>query len=128
MSAGLRGVDAKMSWADLAGMASLPAKAFQFLALAASELLLSGRYIVTGLSVNNSATVGGLLTVHDGQDANGVIVAEQGFAASSTNSQIVGTNGVLCESGVFLELAGGLVSGCIWAVPLWTYNITAPGT
>lgn len=123
----LKGRDGKLDWEWMSFAATLPAKPFQFLNLAANKYLLSFRCIVVGLSLNNSATAGGLLTLYDGQDANGEIIAQQGYAASSTVNQLLGTTGVLAENGVFLGVSGGTLTGAVWAIPLWHYNVTPPG-
>jgi len=127
MSTGLQGVDAKGSWEWLRFAAGLPAKAIPINSVSASGQLVSGRYIVTGISLNNSATTGGLVTLHDGGDASGVVILEAGFSASSTAQVAVPSRGVLTEIGIYLSLAGGLVSGCVYAIPLWAYNLTPPG-
>lgn len=128
MPAGLRGRDEKMNWGDLAGMASLPAKSFQFKALAAAVQLFTGRYIVVGVSFANPGASGGLVTLYDGQDDNGVVVYTQGVGAAQSFTTPIGVNGVLVENGIYIDPSGGTITGAVWAVPLWTYNITAPGT
>lgn len=124
----LRGRDGKLDWEWLSFAASLPAKPFQFVNLSSGKALFNFRAIVVGVSLNNSATTGGLLTVYDGQDTTGEIIAQQGYGASSTQSQTFGNVGVLAENAVFLGIGGGVLTGTLWAIPLWRYNITPPGT
>lgn len=123
----LHGQDRKGSLDWLAFAASLPSKPIQFKAITASQLIVKGRYLLNGISLNNTATVAGVATLHDGEDTTGQITLVQPFAASNGAFQVAPAGGVLCEMGVYLELSAGTISGCVWVVPLWRYNVTRPG-
>lgn len=127
MERGLRGSDPKGSWEWLSFAASLPAKPIPITALSAATKGYTGRCIAVGLALDNTATVGGKLTVYDGQDTGGTTIGIYGFAASNQVKQTFGIFGVLCEIGVYLSTVGGLLAGSLWVVPLWEYNITPPG-
>lgn len=118
----------KDSWQWLKFAASLPSRPYQFLSLAANTQLLRGRYLVRGVTINNTATVSGTLTLYDGEDTNGVIIIPQHYSASGTVTQPLDSNGVYATIGVFLAPGAGVVSGAVWAVPLAEYNLTVPGT
>lgn len=128
MAERLRSVATKGSWEWLSFAASLPAKPYQLRAVTASQLLNTGRYIFVGAVFNNTATTAATVTVHDGQDANGEIVGQVTVPASSSLPLNTANDGVLCEIGLYVEIATGTITGSVWAVPLAHYNITPPGT
>lgn len=123
-----RGQDWKSRWDWLHFAAGLPAKPFHFKALAASQQLPTGRYIFVGGTLNNTATTAATVTLYDGQDNTGEIIFQVTVPASSSVPVNTANDGVLTEIGLFLAVSGGTVTGSVWAVPLWHYNITAPGT
>lgn len=123
-----RGQDWKQRWEWLNFAAGLPAKPFQLSGVTASQKLNLGRYIFVGGSLNNTATTAATVTLYDGQDATGEIIFQVTVPASSSLSVNTANDGVLAEIGLFLAVSGGTVTGSIWAVPLWHYNITPPGT
>ena len=127
MKGELRGQDLKGSWEWLHFAAGLPAKPFQLDAVTASKALVGGRYILTGGSFNNTATTAATVTVYDGQDATGEIIAQLTVPASSSLLLSTANDGVLTEIGLFVGVSGGTITGSLWAVPLWHYNITPPG-
>lgn len=95
--------------------------------MAAGKQLLVGRYILREITGLNNATVGGTLTLLDGQDASGEIAVTQGYAASQQFSHTIASVGVLMELGVWLTPGNGNLTGTVLAVPLWQYDITPPG-
>lgn len=117
----------KGSWEWLEFAASLPSQPNQFIAVTAGQLLLSGRYLVTGITINNTSTNAGTVTLYDGQDTTGTIVLAQHFSASGTQTTPTVPNGVLCEIGVFMNVTAGSISGAVWAVPLSEIAGTPPG-
>lgn len=120
-------LETKGSWAFLRLAASLPAKHIQIVGLAANKLVYNGRCIAVGCALNNAATVGGVLTVYDGQDTNGENAGAYGFAASSALNPIFGVVGVHHEIGVFLSPSAGVLTGSLWVIPLSVYAFTPPG-
>lgn len=127
MKGELRGQDWKGRWDWLNFAAGLPAKPFQLKAVTASQTMTSGRYIFVGGVFNNTATTAATVTVYDGQDATGEIIGQVTVPASSSLSLNTANDGVLAEIGLFVAVSGGTVTGSVWAVPLWHYNITPPG-
>jgi hypothetical protein len=123
----LRAVDQKSSWDWLRFAAALPAKPEPVNNLSAGKLIYKGRCIAIGCALNNSSTNGGILTVYDGEDANGTNAGAYGFAASNSLKQTFGLLGVLHEIGVFLSPSAGSLTGALWVIPLWQYNVTPPG-
>lgn len=126
MAERLRSIENKGDWRWLSFAASLPASPFQFKAVSASQQLLTGRYIVTGASVFNTATTAGTLALYDGMDANGQLIIVESAAASASQDLPIGSNGVLTEIGVYLSLTTATFTGVVWAIPLSRYNITPP--
>lgn len=127
MDGDLFSLETRESWEFLRAAADLPSHAFQFTNVAASLQLFNGRYIITGIDVNNVGTVAGTLTLYDGQDTSGVQLGVQRVGSTNTVIPPWPARGVLCEIGVFLGVSGGALSGTVWAVPLALYNITPPG-
>lgn len=127
VSESLRSVATKRSWEWLSFVASLPASPIQFRSLAAGTQLATGRYIVTGVNATNTATVAGVLTLHDGQDATGPIIGVYDLAAGAPVNAVIGTRGAMTDIGIFLEVSGGMFSGSVLVVPLSRYTNTVPG-
>jgi hypothetical protein len=121
------GQDAKGSWDWLRFAAGLPASPYPFTAQTSNLLLLSGRWIVKGVSWANPTAGGGLMNMLDGQDATGTMFYTQGYATGQSFTQALGGDGLLMEQGVFLVPGGGTLTGAVWAIPLWAYDITPPG-
>lgn len=122
-----RGAPLTGSWEWTRYAAQLPAKPYQFIATAAPKLIVAGRYILREITGLNNATVGGTLTLLDGQDATGAIAGTQGYAASAQFSHSFSTGGVLMEIGIWLNPGNGNLTGTVLAVPLWEYENTPPG-
>lgn len=122
-----RGARVGGSWEWLRFASQLPARPYQFTNAVAGGLIVAGRYILREITGLNNATVGGTLTLVDGQDAKGVIAGTQGYAASAQFSHSFATGGVLMELGIYLVPGTGNLTGTVVAVPLWEYENTAPG-
>lgn len=123
----LRGQDWKGRWDWLNFAAGLPAKPFQLVGVTSKVTLTTGRYIFVGGVFNNTATTAATVTVYDGQDSTGEIIGQVTVPASSSLPLNTANDGVLAEIGLFVAVSGGTITGSIWAVPLWHYNITPPG-
>lgn len=93
----------------------------------ATGLVAGGRYLFKGVTVNNTATAGGVVIVRDGTDAGGPVVFNLQVAASSAASSPFLSDGVLCEGGIYVVAAGLTGTLTIWAVPLRHYNYWPPG-
>lgn len=93
----------------------------------ATGLVASGRYLFKGVTCNNTATAGGLVVVRDGQDAGGPIVFHLQVSASSAASSPFLSDGVLCESGLYVVATGLTGTLTIWAAPLKHYSYWPPG-
>jgi hypothetical protein len=124
----LRSLETKSDWEWLSFAASLPATPFGFAGISASRQLLTGRYIVTGASVYNTATTAGTLALYDGLDTTGQLIIVESAAASASQDLPIGANGVMTSMGVFLSISTATFTGTVWAIPLDRYNITPPGT
>lgn len=127
MDGDLYSLETKASWEFLRAAADLPSHAFPFTNLSATQQLLNGRYIITGLDINNMGTVAAVLTLYDGQDTSGSQLAVQRVGSTNTVITPWPARGVLCEIGVLLGVSGGTLSGTVWAIPLSLYNNTLPG-
>lgn len=122
------GQDNKLSWHVMEIIGKMPSLPIQFLNVSASVQLVTGRYLVRGVSLENSGGAGGTLILCDGRDSTGTIIGLQGYGATSSQSQVFGPVGVLAQSGIYLNVNGGTLTGTVWVVPLWQYDITPPGT
>jgi hypothetical protein len=123
----LRGIKTLGDWDWLEFAAGLPSSGNQFIAQTASQKLMTGRYIVTGICGTNAATTAGTVTLYDGQDASGEIIATKNVAASSDFILAIPSRGVMTEIGVFLGIVTANITGTVWAIPLTRYNLTPPG-
>lgn len=128
MAQGLSGQDAKLSWEALAFFASLPASPNTFTAQSGSGRLVTGRYVVTGYSGINAATTAGTIALYDGQDATGEFISAAVVPASSAFNVALPNQGVQTDIGLFIVVTTATVTGSVLMVPLWTYNVTPPGT
>src|SRR5579872_2801413 len=126
MSGELRSVRTLGSWEWLAFAAQLPSSPEQFLSVSASQKLLTGRYIVTGVSGTNAATTAGTVTLYDGQDNTGEIIVTKNVAASADFFIALPGNGVMVEIGVYLGVATATITGSVLAIPLTRYANTPP--
>lgn len=126
MTETLRGQDNRGDWALTAGFASLPSSAYQFNAISAGQLILPGRYIVRGAMLIDNNAGAAIVVLYDGQDTTGTIMGAVGAGAGLENAVTFGAHGVLTEIGCYINPSAGPVSGVVWAVPMWTYNITPP--
>ena len=122
----LQSVENKQSLEWLAFMAQLPAEPHSFAGVSVAQQLLTGRWIVFGAVVYNTATTAGSIAIYDGMDATGQLITVASTPASvSTDLQISG-NGVVTTMGVFLHPTTGTFTGTVWALPLWRYKRTPP--
>lgn len=122
LPAGLKG-----DWGWLLAAAQLPAKPIAPSGGLASGLVVSGRYLFKGITLSNTATAAGTVTVLDGQDSSGVPVFYLAAAASSPASSPFLSDGILCENGLFLTVSGLTGKVTLWAVPLKHYGTWPPG-
>ena len=120
--AGLKG-----SWEWLEFAAQLPAKPVPLVSLAASGALYSGRCILAGASVTNTATTAGQLNLLDGTDSKGQIVSVLPLAAGAAAYPVFGPAGVLMELGVFATVTTATITGSVYVIPLWHEWLTPPG-
>lgn len=115
------------SWDWLEWAAGLPSKPVPVPLGSAAITVFSGRCILTGLTVTNSAASGGTLIVHDGLDTNGNPAVRLGIGANSTGGYNAPVRGILMELGVTVNPNTLTLQGSVYVVPLWHYGETAPG-
>lgn len=118
----------KGSWDWLEFAAQLPANPQAVTTQSANGLIYSGRCVLTGAFLNNTATTAGSVQLLDGQDAKGLLVAGAQLPAATITPITAPAQGILCENGVFMVLATAIVSGSVLIIPLWHDEYTAPGT
>lgn len=122
-----RGRDQKSSWEWLQFAASLPADPIPLNGALTGQLVETGRQILMGGSLVNSASVARTWNVYDGYDNTGVQVAQITVPAAGNAPLAMPAAGVLFETAVFARFSGGLVTGSLWVVHLWKYPFTPPG-
>lgn len=122
-----RSSDPTKSFEWLALAASLPADPIPVPAGGGSGLVISGRVIITGLSITSSAGVAGTVNVLDGADAKGSLIDPIQIAANGAVARAYSGRGVLCEQGVYLVVAGAVLAGSVYVIHLWRYPRTPPG-
>lgn len=108
--------------------ASLPADSVPIKAPGGSQLIESGRGILTGIAASNSATVAGSFQVLDGQDSSGQIILPGQIAASGVAFAALPGQGILLESGCYLVVSAAVLTGALYIIHLWRYpGLTPPG-
>lgn len=115
------------SWEWLAFAAQLPSKIVPLNNLQANTSLITGRCIVTGINCENTAGGSGIINLRDGADNTGPYFSILPLATNGTANIVFGTTGVLCELGVFAEIATATIRGAVFYIPLWHYEFTPPG-
>ena len=126
MTGGLSGQDWKTDYGATAFLADLPASPNQFVAISAGTELVSGRYVLKQVSFVNNNAAAVVLSLYDGQDANGELVGVLGAGAGLAGNMAFGSKGVMLEIGLFVVPSAGPVTGTALMVPLWNYNVTPP--
>ena len=96
----------------------LPAsRPIPFDTLTADKKLAGGLLIVTGWAfkeMTNSA--GAAFNIIDGQDASGRLVAPITLVTNESIRDLTGDGGLAFESGIFIHVVSGSISGTVWAV------------
>lgn len=120
MAPGESGVQALEDELEMLALFSrLPAMSVPFAGVAASGTLYSGRCILQGLTLHNLATTGGNFLLHDGLDASGAIVFGLYYGAGNYDNHSIGTAGVVCEIGVYLDISlAAPWTGALFLIPL----------
>ena len=70
------------------------------------------------IKVETTGTAPASLVLVNGQDATGTIVVPVTLTAGQSTRDYLAGGGVLFDSGVFLRVVSGSVSGSVWVVPL----------
>lgn len=122
-----RGRDLKASYEWLNFAASLPATHVGYKGQSANFQGFKGRCILTALFVNNGNAAGQTIVLHDGEDASGPIVHQAFITNGANQNQPFSPRGILCETGVYIELFAGPWNVTLFVVPLWHYDRTPPG-
>lgn len=115
------------SWRLLSELARLPARVVPFSGLSGGAQLYSGRCILTGAIIHNANAGSVVMVLRDGLDATGDKLDQASLATAASHSPSLPAQGVVCERGVFLDIAAGPLDGSIFVVPLWHYRFTPPG-
>ena len=122
---GVRWPQGDIDW--LIKVCNLPADPVPLPPLGTGGLIESGQLALFGGSVINSATTAATLTIYDGMDAKGGLIAQITVPASGNTQINLPRAGVICEMGLFAVVAGGLVTGPLYVAHLWKYPFTPPG-
>lgn len=117
----------KESWEWLQFAASLPAMPIPLPSLAASQILYSGRCLLTGYSLQNNGTAAGGVNLLNGQDTTGLIAVILPLTAQQAVSNTAGTMGVLMDMGVYAQITTAVIRGSVYIVPLEHLPFTMPG-
>jgi hypothetical protein len=104
--------------------AGLPGRPLYLSGQAGSQQLMTGRLIIKGLMLSNSATAAGLFDLIDGSGNNGNIFASVTVPASGSVTPTFGAAGLLLEQGLYFTAVTGAFTGGIYVVPLWDYPFT----
>lgn len=121
------GRDLKRSFDWLEFAAGLPAHHVPYKAASASFQGFKGSCILQAVWVNNGNAAGQTFILTDGEDATGPIIHQAFIGNGQNQNQPFSPRGILCETGVFVQLFGGPWNMTLFVVPLWHYTSTPPG-
>lgn len=121
------GRDLKRSFEWLAFAAGLPGRPVPYLNQSAPFQAFKGSCILQAMITNNGNAAGQTIILHDGEDATGPMIHQAFIGNGANGPQQFGPRGILCETGVFVELFGGPWKITLFVVPLWHYSNTPPG-
>ena len=121
------GRDLKSSFEWLEFAAGLPSRIIPWTAQAASFQGVKGRFVLQGLVAVNNNAAAQTITLHDGEDASGAMFYPASVGIGANLYQPFSPRGVLCETGVFVQLSAGPWNVTLLGVPLWHYSTSPPG-
>lgn len=101
-----------------ASVAGLPADNQPVSALSANKLMFGGRCLFKGLHLLNGNAGSVTLSVYDGQDANGTLVATIVLATNTVWNPPIPDSGIICNIGVFLAVSAGPINGSVFITPV----------
>lgn len=104
--------------------ASLPSRPLYLTGQATGLALMTGRLLIKGFSLRNTATTAGQCDLIDGSSNNGNVFATNDIAGSGSLMSTFGSAGLVLEQGLFVNPVSGAYTGAIWVVPLWRYPFT----
>lgn len=93
-----------------------PADILPVSGVSANGLLISGRVILMGYKLFNTNAGPQVLQLLDGIDANGTLIVYTRPASQASDQGWFGPNGISCDQGLFLTVAGGPINGSVWVV------------
>lgn len=86
----------------------------------ANHLIIGTRAILYGYSLKETTgSSAAEVEVLTGNDDTGTIIAVIELASGVSDTQWFGDMGVLADSGIFLKMVNGSVTGSIWARHIW---------
>lgn len=83
----------------------------------ATQLIESGRLVLYGWSLVNSSTAAVTVSIRDGQDATGLVVAPVVVPASGNAVEFLGDPGIGLDIGCFLTGLAGVITGTLYLKP-----------
>lgn len=128
----LPGVHERVRWpqGDLAWLleiSNMPADPVPLPAAGSGGLVESGQMTLFGGSLVNSGTAASTVTIRDGMDATGGLIAQVTVPATSNLQLNLPRAGVICEIGLWVTVVLGSVTGSLYVAHLWKYPFTPPG-
>lgn len=121
------GRDLKRSFEWLEFAAGLPSHVVPWTNQNASFQGFKGRCILQSVVGINGNAGTQSIKLHDGEDASGPLIFPTAVAGNGYLIQPFSPRGILCETGVFVEIPAGPWTLSLLLVPLWHYNVTPPG-
>jgi hypothetical protein len=91
-----------------------PTKYISVVALAAGKAIFTGACIIIGFAFRETAQGAAWADLFDGADSTGNLVGSIAMVAAGGVAGGVGTDGVLCKSGVFFARGSGTWQGGMW--------------
>ena len=122
------GRDLKASYEWLEFAAGLPAKVVPWTNESASFQGFKGRCVLQAVAGINGNAGTQSIQLHDGEDASGALIFPTAVPGNGYLFQPFSPRGILCETGVFVQIPAGPWSITLLLVPLWHYSNTPPGS
>lgn len=88
-----------------------------FTGFTGQRLIIAGRMLLMGWSLDNIGASAGAAVVYDGLDATGSIAACPMVAPNSSNEAWFGDRGVLIEIGIFTDFGADTWRGAFYVMP-----------
>lgn len=98
---------------------STPATAVPIPVTTTSRLIYSRPTVVMGWAfVETTGTANATVYLRNGRDAGGTLVVPISLLSAQSTRDYLSPAGVYCDSGIYLQVISGSVTGSVWVLPI----------